>query len=326
MVKIAFWDNCLNERGTSLALFDYAYYNKKLLGNESIIIFNSTNKETKANVIQKFQKEFPVFGVKHFGFVDNILVKEKCDIIYVIKSGENEGHISKKIKTVVHCVFNYSQPHGNVYAGISQHIKGYKNGYPVVPHMVNLPNHDKNMREKLSIPEDAIVYGRYGGYDSFDIPYVYPIVYNVAKEKSWIYFIFMNTQKFCDDLPNIIHLPASIDPDKKVEFINTCDAMLHAREIGESFGLSIAEFSSKNKPVISTPNIRRNPKVDRAHIHFLGNKGVWYNEYNLYTILTTFLTKENKNDVAQRDWNAFKDYTPEIVTDIFNKVFIINKS
>ena len=40
MVKIAFWDNCLNERGTTLAIYDYAYYNKKILGNESIIMYN----------------------------------------------------------------------------------------------------------------------------------------------------------------------------------------------------------------------------------------------------------------------------------------------
>ena len=29
-VKIAFWDNSLSERGTTVALYDYAYYNKKL--------------------------------------------------------------------------------------------------------------------------------------------------------------------------------------------------------------------------------------------------------------------------------------------------------
>jgi len=322
MVKIAFWDNCLNERGTTVSLFDYAYYNTKILNNESIIMYNTTRSDNKNNIIEKFKRHFKVFGVSNFNLVDSILLKERCDIFYIIKSGSNEGQVSNVIKTVVHCVFNCNQPHGNVYAAVSPFIKGIHKNIPVVPHMVNLPEHDRNMREKLNIPEDAVVYGRYGGYDSFDITYVHSIVYNVAKENPGIYFIFMNTQQFCDELPNIIHVSCTVDLDEKVEFINTCDAMLWARNIGESFGLSIAEFSSKNKPVICTPNLRLNPNVDVAHINFLKNKGIWYNEENLQYILSNFLTKENKHIICNKDWNAFTEYTPEKVMNIFKKVFI----
>jgi hypothetical protein len=124
------------------------------------------------------------------------------------------------------------------------------------------------------------------------------------------------------DLNNIIHIDKIIDLDKKVEFINTCDAMLWARNDGETFGLSIAEFSSKNKPVIATPNIKLNPKTDLAHFHFLKDKGIWYNESNLYNILTTFITEKNIEEIKSTDWNAFKDYTPEKVIKIFENVFI----
>ena len=41
-----------------------------------------------------------------------------------------------------------------------------------------------------------------------------------------------------------------MDLNYKVKFINTCDAMIHARAMGETFGLAVAEFSKKNKPVI----------------------------------------------------------------------------
>ena len=322
MVKIVFWDNCLNERGTTLAIYDYAYYNKTILGNESIIMYNTTRNDNLQDVIDKFKNEFKVIGVNNFKLVDPILYKLKCNIFYIIKSGENEGQISRVCKTVVHCVFNCNQPHGNVYAAISPYIKNYNKRVPFVPHMVNLPDHNKNMREELNIPEDAVVYGRYGGYDAFDIPYVQKIVYNVAKNNPEMYFIFMNTQQFCDFLPNIIHIEKTINLNRKVEFINTCDAMLHARHIGESFGLAIAEFSTKNKPIITTPNFKLNPNVDIAHIHFLKEKGIWYNEDNLYSILTTFLTKENREEIAKKDWNAFKDYTPEKVIKQFKRVFI----
>jgi len=322
MVKIAFWDNCLNERGTTVSVFNYAYFNKTILGNESIIMYNTTRPDNRPDVIEMFKKYFTVIGVNNFKLVDQVMLKTKCDIFYIIKAGDNEGQVSKVIKTVVHCVFHCNQPHGNVYSGISQFIKGYKRSLPIVPHMINLPDNNRNLREKLNIPNDAIVYGRYGGYDAFDIKYVHKIVYDVAKDKSEIYFLFMNTQPFCESLPNIIHIDGTIDLDKKVEFINTCDAMLHARNIGESFGLSIAEFSSKNKPIITTPNLKLNPNVDVAHIYFLREKGVWYNENNLYSILTTFLTKENKYEISKKDWNAFKDYTPKKVMNHFKRVFI----
>ena len=325
MVKIAFWDNCLCERGTTTALYDYAYYNEKILGNESIIMYNTTRIETVAEVVDKFQQHFKVFGVPHFSMADKILSEEKCDILYVIKAGDNEGQISRLCKTVVHCVFNYSQPHGNVYAGVSNWINGGNgvNGdrqFPVVPHMAYLPDTDKNMRIELGIPEEAIVYGRHGGYGQFDISYVQRIVYDVASSNPTIYFLFLNTAKFCPDLPNIIHLGKIIDLDKKTEFINTCDAMLWAREGGESFGLSIAEFSIKNKPILVTDSKNEFGinKGDIAHIHLLKDKGIWYDENNLKDILINF----NKEEMAKKEWNAYTDYTPEKVMQIFKKVFI----
>jgi hypothetical protein len=326
MVKIVFWDNCLCERGTTVSLFNYAYYNQKLLGNESVIMYNTTRIENDSEVIQKFQDNFQVIGVPDFSMVDNILSDINCDIFYITKAGEYEGQISRVCKTVVHCVFNYSQPHGNVYAGISNWINlgnGFnsENIYPVVPYMVDLPfNTDKNMRETLNIPENAIVYGRHGGYGQFDIPYVHKIVYRVASENPNIYFLFLNTAKFCDDLPNIIHLGKIIDIEKKVEFINTCDAMLWARYGGESFGLSIGEFSIKNKPVLVTDSktcVGINTG-DIAHIHLLKEKGIWYDESNLENILTSF----DKNKMSEQNWNAYTEYTPEKVMQIFKKVFI----
>jgi hypothetical protein len=246
-------------------------------------------------------------GVPNFSLVDEILIQNKVDIFYIIKAGNYDGQISKICKTVVHCVFNYNEPHGNVYAAVSNHV-----GKLVVPHIVYLPESRENMRKILDIPEDALVFGRYGGFDQFDITYVHNVVQNVAINFSNIYFLFMNTKKFCPELPNIIHIDKIIDLDKKVAFINSCDAMLWARTGGETFGLSIAEFSIKNKPVIAT-------KVgDKAHVNFLGDKGIWYDENNLYQILTTL----DKNSIQNYDWNAYREFSPENVMSIFKRVFI----
>ena len=314
MVKIAFWENCLCERGTTIAVYDYAYYNKTLLGNESIIIYPGNSTSNKDDVVSKFEKEFKLFGVSDFAEVDAILDREECDMLYVISAGQNEGKVSKtKAKTVVHCIFYCHQPHGDVYASIAPWIR-YNNGkYPTVPHMVHLPDHDRNMRSELGIPETATVFGRHGGFDQFDLPFVQRTVEKVAKEHPDIYFLFLNTKAFCQSLPNVIHLPMIIDLEKKVEFINSCDAMLWARSDGETFGLSIAEFSIKNKPIICSKLGH-----DKAHVHLLGDKGIWYTPDNLENILVSF----DRDEMQKGDWNAYTDYTPEKVMQIFKKVFI----
>jgi c-di-AMP phosphodiesterase-like protein len=78
-LKIAFWDNSLSERGTTVALYDYAYHNKYLLNNQSIILYDHTRTNNNQNVINKFKKEFDVFSVNNFKEVDNILKHQNCD-------------------------------------------------------------------------------------------------------------------------------------------------------------------------------------------------------------------------------------------------------
>ncbi len=315
-LTIAFWDNYLCERGTTVALYDYAYYNKYILKNNSIILYDSTITGTVPLVLEKFKKEFDVFSVDNFNKVDQILLENKCDILYIIKSGENDNKFSRIIKTVVHCVFNCSEPHGHVYSSIAPWVQNNNGKYPFVPHITTLPDNNLNFRTKLGIPESAIVFGRHGGCNQFDINYVKEIVYQVALERSDIYFLFVNTERFCYSLPNIIHLDKIIDLNEKVIFINTCDAMIWARSEGETFGLAIAEFSLKNKPVIATKeNVH-----DKAHIHLLKDQALWYNEHSLKDILVNF----NKEEMSKKDWNAYREYSPEKVMKIFKQVFIDN--
>lgn len=311
-MKIAFWDNSLNIRGTTVAMYDYAYYNRTLLGNESIIIYNVTQPPNNQIVIDKFKKEFKVFGVDDFDKVDDILVKEKCDLLYVIEWGNDMLRTSKVCKVAIHCVFGCDKPHGDVYASIAPWVDGNNGKYPYVPHMVNLPNNTDNLRRQLNIPENATVFGRHGGDGEFNIDYVKRIVYDIAINNPNIYFLFLNTQLFCSPLPNIIHLAAVADLETKVAFINTCDAMLWARDTGETFGLAIGEFSIKNKPIFCTKT------GQLAHVHILGDKAFWYTEDTLKQKILGF----NKDEESKKDWNCYKEYTPENVMKKFKEVFI----
>lgn len=307
-IKIAFWSNQLCERGTEIAMYDYAYYNKTLLNNQSIIFYEKNNKNNNIKVIKKFEKHFQVFGVDNFQDVDDILKELNINIIYIIKSGLNDGKLSKYAKNIVHCVFTCNEPHGEIYCSVSDWVKRNNKDIITLPHIVSLPYHEENMREELNIPTNAKVFGRHGGYDTFDIGIVHNTIYNIAKNNSNIYFLFLNTKRFCVELPNIIHLNTIIDLNHKRKFINTCDAMIWGRIGGETFGLSIAEFSICDKPVIACKC------GDLAHVDFLKDKGMWYNSVKELVKLIVDFKRENI------DYNMYKDYTPDKVMKIFDNL------
>ncbi len=314
-MNIAFWSNQLCERGTETALYDYAYHNKHILGNKSYIFYEAKNRNNKQAIVKKFCDEFEVFPVEKFSDVDPILSEKKISHIFIEKSGQNDGKISKIAKNCIHCVFNCTQPHGEVYAALSPNLLGNEGKYPVVPYMIDLPLHNENMRNKLNIPTDSIVFGGYGGPYQFDIEYVHRAVYEHALRNPNVYFLFANFRQFCPPCSNIIHLPMITDVHEKVKFINTCDAMIWGRSEGETFGLSIAEFSTLNKPIIAS-KIGHN-KGDFRHVELLGDKGIWYSSRDdLKKIFTEFVRNEDK------DWNAYRDYTPEKVMKIFKEVYL----
>ena len=131
-------------------------------------------------------------------------------------------------------MFNTNYPQGDVYCSIGNYLNE-KNGtnIPVLPGHMLLTNHStSNLRNKLGIPESAIVIGRHGGNTTFDIQYVYKCIKEIVNKFENIYFLFMNTNKFYEH-KRVIHLDKTIDNNKKQKFINSCDAMIHARLEGE---------------------------------------------------------------------------------------------
>ena len=137
------------------------------------------------------------------------------------------------------------------------------------------------------------------------------VVCEVVKSVEKVYFLFANFERFIVH-PKIVHLPMILDVNEKVRFINSVDACLWGRREGETFGLAIGEFSTKNKPIICM-NIG-----SQGHVEMLGEKALWYKDAaSLRQILVSFNPKIEKN----KDWNAFKENTPEKVMQIFKKVY-----
>ena len=315
-MKIAFHDNALSLRGTTVAIYDWAYWTRHYLGVDPIIMYNSKNQFNDAGVIEKFSKEFPVFSYNDKSEIDTILSKNNCDAFLMEKGGKPDGIISTVAKNLVNAISicSVSDIHGDVYAMGSKwlsKITDYQ--IPYVPYMVHLPDVEGDMREELSIPKDALVFGRNGGWETFDLPFVKKAIEQVLSERSDIWFVFQFTQPFIEH-ERVIHLPGSSDMNTKVKFINTCDVMLHARQVGESFGLSCAEFSIRNKPIITYLN-----SPERNHIDTLGEKGIYFEtESDILHILRNL----DKEEINSLEWNCYQDYTPEKVSQKFKEVYL----
>lgn len=316
-VRIAFHTNEIGVRGSEWATYKYAHYNEKILGNESIYIAGpKTSPFERPESHKTFSERFKVYRYNDWLEVDDILKSENIDILYMHKGGNNDGKYSNSVKTCIHSVFQMCDPHGDKYAYISEWLSQVMDGgkHPFVPYMIDSPNEQSNLRAESSIPDEAIVFGRLGGPDQFDIPYVHEAITNVLNERDDIYFLFGFTNEFIKH-PRVIYYQPFCDEVFKTKFINSCDAMIHARTMGESFGLAIAEFSSKNKPVITL-----NGGNDKAHLQMLGNKALYYNDYDeVYSILRNF----TKDICSFRNWDAYSEkYNPNSVMQKFKEVFI----
>lgn len=315
-MKIAFHDNGLGLRGTSVALFDYAYYSREILGIDPIIIHKKNNKWNVDSAIQKFKNEFPVYSYENNMELDKLLETNKIDSLFMIKGGKKDGVGSKVCKNLINAitVCNQNDIHGDIFAMGSKWLSKITNyTIPYVPYMINLPNVEGDMRQELNIPKKDIVLGRNGGWETFDIPFVKEAINEILNERKDIWFIFQFTEPFINN-ERVIFLPASPNMETKVKFINTCDAMIHARIWGESFGLSCGEFSTKNKPVITFKNSN-----EQSHNDILGDKGIYYQNKN---DITEILRSIDKNFILNKEWNAYQEYTPKIIMEKFKEVYL----
>lgn len=310
---IVFHQEHLSERGTSIAIYDYADYNERLLGNKSIIVYKENHPLTHPQMVKHFASRFKCIAYNNIQEINDIIVNENVYGFYNIV-GENVKLPLYKCRNLTHSVFRGIKLHGDIHCAISEEIANFMK---VVPHMISLnierhnPNRD-DMRKELGIPNNAIVIGRHGGKDSFDINYVKECVIQLVNENENIWFIFLNTQLFIKH-PRVIHLEATTEEYEKCKFILTCDSMLHARVMGETFGLAIGEFSVCNKPIITTNS------GDLMHLRILGDKALIYNDINS---LKEIIINIKFISSQREDWNAYREYSPEKVMKIFNDIFL----
>lgn len=333
MKNVAFFVRHFTERGTEIAVYDYAKYNEDVLKNKSYIICFTPHAQrikwlpADRHSYDKFLTRFEVLEINDMNEMANIIRAHNIQFFYTLTHGQkgdiyqfdNKNIWVDQCKTIKHCVFDTTGPESDYCISISNHLNE-KNctNLIVIPHIVSLPSLTENLRKELNIPNDATVFGRYGGETEFNLLMAHQAIHDFLNDQTQdqnTYFLFMNTRKFYQH-PRIIYLDRSVDLDYKTKFINTCDAMIHARDIGETFGLSIAEFSIKNKPIITCPC------GDLEHIKILKDKAIQYrSKEELLHILKNISTII----ASQTDWNAYSEYSPEKIMNLFDE-HIFNKT
>jgi glycosyltransferase involved in cell wall biosynthesis len=324
-MRIAIHSEQFDGRGTGKWPYDYGIALRNILGHELTFI---TSIHPPNEGLPKIKNEFKTIlydetdsnSIKNK--LEQIISQEKIDFIYMAKSGQNDWKTPSNCKSGIHCVFLMNEPHGNVYAGISESLAVRFNKKEFVPFIIKNYNPTENIRNKFNIPKNAMVIGRSGGMDTFNVNFVKEAIKKILEYRKDIYFIFLNTQEFYNH-ERIIYLPWIGNEQEKFNFIHSCDAMLHARSGGESFGLAIGEFSIANKPVITWTG-KNDPWWchDKCHIDILNDKAILYNDEQelldiLYSIDHSFINSHN--------WDKYSDkFSESMVINKFREEFLEN--
>jgi hypothetical protein len=326
-LTVLFHSHSLTVRGTEVALFDYGDFNESLLGNISVMVFPSQGVESEA-ARQKFEGRFKTYFYDSPEELASIAERCGADVCYFIKKGQNDGLLVPDRKNAIHVVFQHLDPHGDIYAYVSEWLSktAGEGAYSFVPHIIRHPvNTGDDMRVELGIPETADVYGVIGGVDSFKILSATNAVLDAIEKNPSKVFLFVNTRmpewftwtrrriRKALESGRLKYLEQITDFDAKERFINTCDAMLHARRRGETFGIALGEFDVRGKPLLVHFSRRTR---DRGHYDILGDSPNYYrSKAEIDKLLSA-------NPRSLKVSGRYRQFFPETVMPIFDKVFL----
>ena len=186
---------------------------------------------------------------------------------------------------------------------------------PVVNHMVFLNetyNAAPSLRLELGIEKSARVFCRHGGPDTFSIAEAREAVCKHARDFPQDAFLLLGTAVVaCETgIANILHLPANTDLLYKSRFLNSCDACVHARADGETFGLAIAECSMAGLPVIT---FAYPPPGADAHLLLQGRLAVKYSSGRELTEILAAFNASVHHEKALVYRSIYKPYSPDAV-------------
>jgi hypothetical protein len=237
------FDHCLFYKGDSEKLERLNDF-IEVLGIEKCIPYYSEEEFIGfIRVLKPFVLHRHAGGISEFPFVRE--VREHCEnFVDTGIFGNNDDSI--EIERVIH-ISEYLK----YVSGRSEFPKYRSIYWPVLP-----PLTDEDLREELSIPKDATVFGRIGRSDSSIFHNINLKAFSfVQSESSYLVVLspsdYLREQVRMYDIKNIRYVDKTTDDKRISAFYNTIDVLAHARRDGETFGMNIAEAMGHGKPSIS---------------------------------------------------------------------------
>ena len=110
-MKIVFHDNSLCLRGTTVALYDYAFFCKHMFNIDCSILYNNKHFANNDLVINKFKKEFDIVtSYNDLTEMQNIIDEISPDAFFMEKAGRWDNIISRSCQNWVNaCGITYKR-------------------------------------------------------------------------------------------------------------------------------------------------------------------------------------------------------------------------
>ena len=357
-LRLCFLDWALDGRGMPASTFQYAKYASTVLGHHSISLIGSISNaavdlkttpmpysdiKVTRKALQHWCQHFPVYYFDGgIGGLKGAVEAARCDAVYVQHLSAHEHNFvrvlrSAGVPTMVHCMGWCSVRQGTSFAVISEWAEARFHVGPVVrlsvdPCLPESPTDTLELRATHGVPTDAPLLCYLGGPDSFSLQWVVrelfsspAIVDSWLKEFPTLHLMFMPRNDVVPNHPRIHFNPFSSSVKAKAAFVHACDAMLHARSNGESFGMAVAEFSVCNKPVITQDRDASDPSYETAHLDMLGSKAWAYQPRSKESFLKQVrrLVTESRAVLKAGSWNAHEANAPEtLMRDHFHPKFL----
>jgi hypothetical protein len=297
-LALAFRENSLCERGTTLSLYDYADAWERLACGVSFVSAQDDSCPQGASTLPRFEARFPGrVALTHdaeWGGLAGVVAAAGLAGVYQQMAGASWAtHVWPPCaaRMMVHAVFDAKDPHGDAYAAISPTL-ARKPGTGAVQYIVAQPPpgvDPAGLRPALGIPpkgqapaDDTVVWCRHGGYGSMSLQFARDALCELLRRQRDVptrpWFVLLNTEPLACGADvaaygRVRYRPATTSREEVFTFLATCDACLHARLDGESFGLAVAECTRAGLPVL-TSGVRVND--GDHHLNALGELALTY--------------------------------------------------
>jgi glycosyltransferase involved in cell wall biosynthesis len=320
---------------------DFEKYNKliKLISQNNEILFYKNLNELKKTLLKEDADFF--YTIKG-GDYDGLCYKEVRTLTHaVFQVFQPHGHryaynsewIANKMSTrfVEKKLRSYlgSSIYGRIQAGRKSLISfnkihsdyricDNKFAFDYVPHIVEMPKVNENLRKVLGISEEAFVFGAMAGGNEFNLEFVKLGIEKFLQKFTNSYFVGVNIEPFMSS-ERAIFLPPIYDQESKARYLSSLDLFINARAMGESFGLAICESLFQGVPVIAWSG-----GSDKNQVQLLGKEEWIYDDINSFLNKLQLFSK-GKTDGIKYNIKAesiVKQFHPRLVIDKFLKVFL----